>query len=155
MTSATRRRRLLGALALAIILVVAVILFTRGSGDDPKLTVINGAAGFPLRGDLARDSKAIRAAAEGWLADDAREDEDNQVLDHDEDVELRALWAGRLHGRTVVILTGDRHAALMELGSDDEFDVEGRASRSATPTNRPSSPSTRASSWTRRPNRRS
>jgi hypothetical protein len=126
MTSATRRRRLLGALALALILVVAVVVFARGSSDDYELTVTNGAdvAGFPLRGDLARDSTAIRAAAEGWLADDAREDEDNQVLDHDDDVELRALWAGRLHGRTAVILAADRDAALLELGSGDEFDVK-------------------------------
>ena len=88
-------RWLLGGLALAVVLIVAVALLAGGSSDDPELTVTNGAAaaGFPLRGNLARDTAGIRAAADAWLAHDARADDDSRVLDHDDDVEMRALWA--------------------------------------------------------------
>ena len=83
---------------LVVLVVLVVVLLAGGSSDDPELKVINGAAaaGFPLRGDLARDSAAIRAAADAWLAYDARKDGDSRVLDHDDDVDMRALWAGRL-----------------------------------------------------------
>ena len=101
------RRLLLGGLALALVLVVVAVVLLAGSSDDPKLSVTNGApdADFPLRGDLARDTGAIRAAAEAWLAEDARaEDDDSRVLDGNDDgeVEMRALWAGRLHGTKAV-----------------------------------------------------
>ncbi len=117
---------LLGGLALAVVLVVGVVLLVARSSDGPELTVIDGApgAGFPLRGDLARDRATIRAAAEAWLADDAREDDDDQVLDYDEEVEIRALWAGRLGDAKVVILANRERAALVEF--DDDGDVDGR-----------------------------
>ena len=99
-----------------MVLVVAVVLVTGGSSDDPELTVTDGpeAAGFPLRGDRASDAGAIRAAADAWLADDARQDAHDRVLDHDEDVEMRALWAGRIRDSTFVILAQRRHAAILE-----------------------------------------
>lgn len=118
-------RWLLGGLALAVVLIVAVVLLAGGSSDEPKLTVTNGtpySAGFPLRGNLARDSAAIRAAADAWLAQDARKD-GNRVLDHDDDVEMRALWAGRLHGTKAVILASNHHAALVERESGNAFSV--------------------------------
>ena len=119
------RRWLLGRLALAVVLLVAVVLVA-GASDDPELKVINGAAaaGFPLRGDLDGDSDAIRAAADAWLAFDARQVGDSGVLDHDEDMEMRALWAGRLRDTKTVILTGKAHAALVEVESDDTADVQ-------------------------------
>lgn len=122
---AAPRRWLLGGLALAVVLVLGVLLLTGGSSDEPKLTVAYGAraAGFPLRGKLAHDTKAIRAAAKAWLADDARRDS-GRVLDHEEDVEMRALWAGRVRGTKVVILAQRNHAALVELGSDKHFHVQ-------------------------------
>ena len=110
-----------------VVLVVLVVVFIAGrSSDDPELKVINGAAAadFPLRGELARDSAAIRAAADAWLAHDARADDDSRVLDHDDDVEMRALWAGRLRGTKAVMLVAGHHAAVVEVESDDASSVQ-------------------------------
>jgi len=111
---------------LVVLVVLAVVLFAGGSSDDPELKVINGAAaaGFPLRGDLARDSKAIQAAADAWLAHDGRQAGDSGVLDNDGDVEMRALWAGRLRDTKTVMLAGNDHAALVEVEPDDAASVQ-------------------------------
>ncbi|HYH89769.1 MAG TPA: hypothetical protein VEX67_11080 [Solirubrobacteraceae bacterium] len=111
---------------LVVLVVLAVVVLARGSSDEPELKVINGAAAadFPLRGDLARDSAAIRAAADAWLAHDARADGDSRVLDHDDDVTMRALWAGRLRGTKSVILAAGHHAAVVEVESDDASRVQ-------------------------------
>jgi hypothetical protein len=120
---ADRRRWLLGGLALAVVLVLGVVLLTGGSSDEPKVTVTDGPAeaGFPLRGDRARDGAAIRKAADAWLAYDARQDRRSRRLEHDEDVEMRALWAGRIQDSTFVILAERRNAVLLERESGGSF----------------------------------
>ena len=125
--SSSRRWWLGGLVAIAVVVVAALLL--GGGDDDPKLTFVDGAPdkGFPLRGNLAGDDAAIRKAADAWLADDAREDDDEQVLDHDDDVEMTALWAGRIGNNEVVVLAEDHHAALVtrRVDRDGAFSVHG------------------------------
>ncbi|WP_210493886.1 hypothetical protein [Patulibacter sp. SYSU D01012] len=117
-------RVLLLAAAAVAALVAVLVLVTRGGDDDPRIRIVRGApAGdFPLRGDLAGDAALIRSAAEDWIATDREdEDDDRRVFGRDDDdIEITALWAGRVGDERIVVLAHDRTAALLR--SDGERD---------------------------------
>lgn len=104
-------------------LILLVVLVGRSGDDDPELRIVRGApsAGFPLRGDLAGDDDALRAAAAEWLEED-REDDDDVFGERDDEVEITALWAGRVGDDRAVILAHERTAALVT--ADHEHDGE-------------------------------
>jgi hypothetical protein len=110
---------------LGVLVVVLLVLVAGRSGDDaPELRIVHGApsAGFPLRGDLARDEGALRAAAAEWLEEDREEDDDDVFSDHTDEFEITALWAGRVGDDLAVILAHERTAALVT--SDHEHGGE-------------------------------
>lgn len=104
----------LAAVLGVLVLVLLALLLVRSGDDGPELRIVRGApsAGFPLRGDLARDEGALRAAAAEWLEED-REEDDNVFSDRADELDVTALWAGRVGEDRAVILAHERTAALV------------------------------------------
>jgi hypothetical protein len=106
----SRKILLLGAGALVLV-VLAVVLVTRGGGPSFEVERGDGSA-FPLRGSLADDQGAIDDALEAWrdgrgAAADGRAARINDHLD------VHVLYAGRVEDRDVVIVRqGDRLIAM-------------------------------------------
>lgn len=119
-------RTLLLAGGAVVVLVLLLVLVTRGGDEEPEIRIVRGApsAGFPLRGDLARDDALIRSAAEDWIETDREDEGDDRSVfrDGDDDVEITALWAGKVGDEQVVVLAHDRTAALLR--SEGERDGE-------------------------------
>jgi hypothetical protein len=113
----------LAAVLGALVVVLIVLLVARSGDDGPELRIVRGApsAGFPLRGDLARDEGALRAAAAEWLEED-REEDDAVFSDRADELQVTALWAGRVGDERAVILAHERTAALVT--ADHERDGE-------------------------------
>ncbi|MDA0184176.1 hypothetical protein OJ997_27960 [Solirubrobacter phytolaccae] len=134
-------RRLLLGLAVVGVAVVAVLLLTSG-GEDPKGETELGARGFPLRGSLAKDEKAIDSAVAEWR-EEAAEDEQEAEEDDDDDGEspetrerrarqpdpdddVTVLWIGTVDDEQLAILEsqGGLLAGLTRRESSDGWFVD-------------------------------
>lgn len=113
----------LAAVLGVLVVVLLALVVGRSDDDEPELRIVRGApsAGFPLRGDLARDEGALRAAAAEWIEEDLEEDDD-VFSKWDDEPEITALWAGRVGDDRAVILAHERTAALVV--ADHEHDGE-------------------------------
>jgi hypothetical protein len=116
-------RRLLIGLAVVVVAVVAIVLLT-SRGEEPKGQTERGMPGFPLRGSLKDDTKAIDAAVAEWRAEiaedeaEAEEDDDDDgdspkartrnARRPDPDDDVTVLWAGRADEREEVAILESR-----------------------------------------------
>lgn len=98
----------------ALLFVLVGVLLLVGRDDDDGLRIVHGApdAGFPLRGDGARDEAMIRDAADAWVRRARRDDE--AWVDHGRRPDVTVLWAGRISGDTDgVVLAAEQQAAFL------------------------------------------
>jgi hypothetical protein len=116
-------RRFLIGLAVLAIAVVAVVLVT-SRGEDPEGQTELGMNGFPLRGSLTDDTKAIDAAVAEWRAEIAEDEEEAEDDDDDDgdspetrarnarrpdpDDDITVLWIGRADERQEVAILESR-----------------------------------------------
>lgn len=112
-------RRLLIALAVLVVAVVAIVLVTSRGGDEPTGDTQRGLPGLPLRGSLARDKKAIDSAVAEWredVAEDAEEEDDDadaderlrRALSPKPDDDIAVLWIGRTDERQEIAVLEHR-----------------------------------------------
>lgn len=121
-------RNLIGAVGVVVALLVIVLVVASGDDDGPLdgIEFRDGApdAGFPLRGNLAKDRELAREAARSWQR---RATRDGDRWAGDEAGRVVVLWAGRLSSDKVgVMLAADEDAVFMtrsdrEAGKDRPY----------------------------------
>jgi hypothetical protein len=99
-----KRRVFIGA---GVALAIVVALYVIGRDPNPDLKIERGEAAFPLRGSLADEDAVIEAALEGWKEHRGAAGKSKTArVEPDEEVTL--LYAGKVAGRQIVVLSQRR-----------------------------------------------